>query len=89
MYPQDGDGLLVLQRNADSAMVKAKQCGRNRFQIFTSAMSAAANRKLEIETSFTGRSNKVNFLCTSSLSSIWQAEILLRLRRCCGGIVRD
>jgi diguanylate cyclase (GGDEF)-like protein/PAS domain S-box-containing protein len=40
IYPNDGDNMDVLIKNADIAMYHAKQAGRNRFQFFNAAMNA-------------------------------------------------
>jgi diguanylate cyclase (GGDEF)-like protein/PAS domain S-box-containing protein len=40
IYPNDGDDLDALVKNADIAMYHAKEAGRNRFQFFNAAMNA-------------------------------------------------
>jgi len=49
VYPRDGRDAATLQRNADSAMYRAKNRGKNSFQFFTPDMGAAALERLEIE----------------------------------------
>ena len=49
MYPQDGENFGVLLKNADTAMYKAKELGRNTFQFYTSEMSHKAMQRLELE----------------------------------------
>jgi len=49
MYPQDGDNFGVLLKNADTAMYKAKELGRNTFQFYASEMSHKAMQRLELE----------------------------------------
>src|SRR6185312_4042420 len=44
----DGDALL---RNADAAMYRAKDMGRNRFQFFTADMHERVRRRMELESS--------------------------------------
>lgn len=51
VYPDDGDDLETLLKNADAAMYQAKQSGRNGFQFYTSEMNTAALEKLLIESS--------------------------------------
>ena len=49
LYPQDGDDYDTLLRNADAAMYRAKEAGRNTFRFYTADMNAQALRKLEME----------------------------------------
>jgi EAL domain-containing protein (putative c-di-GMP-specific phosphodiesterase class I) len=49
LFPDNGEDVDVLMKNADSAMYHAKEKGRNNFQFFSPAMTAAATERLEIE----------------------------------------
>jgi diguanylate cyclase (GGDEF)-like protein/PAS domain S-box-containing protein len=49
LFPDNGDDVDVLMKNADTAMYHAKDKGRNNFQFFSPAMTAAATERLEIE----------------------------------------
>ncbi len=51
MYPKDGDSCESLLRNADSAMYKAKEIGRNRYQFYTSDMTDKAMQWVNMESS--------------------------------------
>ena len=50
VYPRDAIDAETLQRNADSAMYRAKSRGKNRFEYFLAAMSASRRQQLELET---------------------------------------
>jgi len=48
-YPEDGEDVGTLMRNADTAMYHAKQAGRNNYQFFTVSMTEAVQRRLRLE----------------------------------------
>lgn len=47
--PDDGEDVEALLRNADAAMYRAKQLGRNNAQYFTSDLDRSARERIEIE----------------------------------------
>jgi diguanylate cyclase (GGDEF)-like protein/PAS domain S-box-containing protein len=49
LFPDDGDTIDVLMRNADSAMYQAKNVGRNNFQFFTPALNDRVVEHLHLE----------------------------------------
>ena len=49
MHPQDGEDAHVLMKNADTAMYKAKEGGRNSFRFFDAGMNSRAIERLEME----------------------------------------
>ena len=51
VYPQDGADAETLLRNADAAMYRAKELGRNRFQFFTADVHERIRRRMELESS--------------------------------------
>ncbi|MDR9435756.1 MAG: EAL domain-containing protein [Thiohalophilus sp.] len=50
LSPDDGRDVETLLKNADAAMYRAKDQGRNGFQFFTSELSRRAHEKLTLET---------------------------------------
>lgn len=50
LFPQDSDQAERLLRNADSAMYRAKQEGRNTFHFYTADMTEEAYRRITLET---------------------------------------
>ncbi|MFL9929589.1 EAL domain-containing protein [Paraburkholderia sp. RL18-103-BIB-C] len=51
LFPEDGQDVATLMRNADSAMYHAKQRGRNNFQFFTAELNQHLQRRFTIEQS--------------------------------------
>jgi diguanylate cyclase (GGDEF)-like protein/PAS domain S-box-containing protein len=49
IYPHDGTELHTLIKNADSAVYRAKELGRNNFQFFTHTMTRAAFESMMVE----------------------------------------
>jgi len=50
VYPHDSTLSADLLKHADTAMYHAKQSGRNRFQLYDTAMNAMAEERLQLET---------------------------------------
>jgi diguanylate cyclase (GGDEF)-like protein/PAS domain S-box-containing protein len=49
LFPDDGEDVLTLFRNADLAMYRAKDAGRNTFQFFEASMTQAAMERRNLE----------------------------------------
>jgi len=49
LYPNDGRDPEILLQNADNAMYRAKESGRNSYQLFAPAMNARALDRLSLE----------------------------------------
>lgn len=52
IYPKDGERIETLLRNADTALYRAKEEGKNKYQIYTPEMSSEAERRVILENSF-------------------------------------
>jgi diguanylate cyclase (GGDEF)-like protein/PAS domain S-box-containing protein len=51
LFPADGADAATLMRNADAALARAKEQGRNTYQLYTTAMNARAFERLTLENS--------------------------------------
>jgi diguanylate cyclase (GGDEF)-like protein len=49
LFPDDADNRTTLCRNADTAMYRAKELGRNNFQFFTADLTARATERMAME----------------------------------------
>ena len=49
LYPEDGDDAQALMRNADTAMYRAKEQGRNSYSYYDTAMNKLGIERLELE----------------------------------------
>jgi len=49
LYPDDGEDAETLVKNADTALYRAKEQGRDRYQLFSPSMNAGALQRLALE----------------------------------------
>jgi diguanylate cyclase (GGDEF)-like protein/PAS domain S-box-containing protein len=49
LYPKDGNDVDELLKNADTAMCRAKECGRNFYRFFSGSMNDRIQERLDIE----------------------------------------
>ena len=54
VFPRDGEDVATLLKNADTAMYRAKEGGRNRFQFYLSEMNERLSQRLELEMQLRG-----------------------------------
>jgi predicted signal transduction protein with EAL and GGDEF domain len=62
IYPDNGTGVDVLLKNADTAMYRAKERGRNTFQFYLPQMNERALARLEMETQLRGALDRNEFV---------------------------
>ncbi|MBV8634103.1 MAG: EAL domain-containing protein [Burkholderiaceae bacterium] len=60
-YPQDGRDVDTLLKNADAAMYRAKELGRNNFQFFTEDLTERINQRVALERSLHGALERREF----------------------------
>jgi diguanylate cyclase (GGDEF)-like protein/PAS domain S-box-containing protein len=93
MYPEHGQDVATLMRNADAAMYHAKAAGRNTWQFFTERMNEAAARHFELECSLRGALAAGQFelyyqpIVEAGTRRVHALEALLRWRRPGHGLV--
>jgi diguanylate cyclase (GGDEF)-like protein len=84
MYPTDGADGETLLRNADTAMYRAKESGRNTFQFYASMMNHKALQALELENGLRRAIDKEEFvlyyqpLVDVPTGSVFGVEALIR-----------
>lgn len=78
VYPDDGEDIETLLRNADLAMYFAKRAGRSTFQYYDESMNATALKRLTIESQLRGAIDR------GELSLHYQPQIDLKTGRVCG-----
>lgn len=62
LYPYDGEEAETLLKNADTALYRAKERGRNNYQLYTPAMNARAFERLAMENSLRKALERREFL---------------------------
>lgn len=86
IYPEDGDSVNSLIKNADAAMYLAKEKGRNNYQFYTPLLNARTLDRLKLESDFRLALNQGGFevhyqpQVISKDKKLWGAEALVRWR---------
>jgi diguanylate cyclase (GGDEF)-like protein len=86
-YPADGQDVTELVKNADTAMYRAKEQGRNNYQFYTAELSATAFERFALETSLRHALERREFLLyyqpqfSFETDRINSAEALIRWQR--------
>jgi diguanylate cyclase (GGDEF)-like protein/PAS domain S-box-containing protein len=78
LYPADGADAATLMRNADAALARAKEQGRNTYQLYTTAMNARAFERLTLENSLR------HALERGELVAYYQPQVSFADGRICG-----
>ena len=87
LFPNDGDTAEALLKNADHAMYRAKDAGRNSYQLFTPAMNSRALERLSLENSLRHALERGEFvlhyqpMIRLTTSRVAGMEALLRWKR--------
>lgn len=93
LYPNDGESPETLLKNADTAMYRVKELGRNNFQLYSAAMNARASERLKLESSLRHALERKEFLLhyqprlDIATGQITGVEALLRWQRPDSGMV--
>lgn len=72
VFPGDGTDLNTLMKNADAAMYRAKEMGKNNFQLFTSELNSRIIERLAVEGSLRKAVEK------NELELVYQPQISLK-----------
>jgi len=61
IYPDDGEDIFQLIQNADTAMYRAKENGRNSYQFYTPSFTKVATERMQLESDLFGALQKQQF----------------------------
>lgn len=63
LFPTDGNDANMLLKNADTAMYRAKESGRNNYQLYTAAMNEKAEEQMRMEAAIRAGIDRNQFAC--------------------------
>ena len=85
VYPEDGEDLATLMQNADTAMYKAKEAGKNNYKLFSARLHAESARQVTLEADLrSGAQLGQRELDYQPLVSARAGQIV-GMERCCAG----
>lgn len=93
IYPEDGDSVTSLIKNADAAMYLAKEKGRNNYQFYTPKLNERTLDRLRLESDFRLALDQGGFelhyqpQVYAHTGNLWGAEALVRWRHPERGLV--
>jgi diguanylate cyclase (GGDEF)-like protein/PAS domain S-box-containing protein len=78
VYPKDGETAETLIKNADAALYRTKQKGKNNYNFYTSTMNAEASEMLRLETFLHGALKREEFIL------YYQPQVNIKTKKICG-----
>jgi diguanylate cyclase (GGDEF)-like protein/PAS domain S-box-containing protein len=78
VYPKDGESAETLIKNADAALHRTKQKGKNNYNFYTSTMNDEASEMLRLETFLHGALERQEFVV------YYQPQVNINTKKICG-----